>query len=133
MKKKSNRRHAVVYALGMTVAFSAGALVAQDDGSDPTPPELASGEGGQATELSTQSSGTSGGVPPTTQVRQHEEFGQKITEYGRQGNVFLITVKPRIGLTQYWNDLDGDGQFQRRASDNIDENVNLPKWRLGGW
>ena len=45
----------------------------------------------------------------------------------------MITVKPRMGPTQYWNDPDGDGQFQLRTSSGINEDINLPKWRLGGW
>lgn len=69
--------------------------------------------------------------PP--RVRTREEYGQIVTEYERRGGVYMMTVKPRVGPKQYWNDPDGDGQFQRSTSDNIDESLNLPKWRLGGW
>lgn len=99
---------------GLVVAVSTGAWA--DDGGD-----------------SRQSPTESRPVPEAPTVRERMEHGQIITEYERRGGVYLMTVKPRVGPTQYWNDPDGDGQFQRSTSDDIDENVNLPKWRLGGW
>lgn len=102
----------------LLVAVSSVTRAAEDGASAPEPPEVASDETGAKT---------------GTVVRERTEHGQVITEYQRRGGVYMMTVKPRVGPTQYWNDPDGDGQFQRSTSDDIDENLNLPKWRLGGW
>lgn len=111
MHAKSKRTLTALCALGLMLAAAAGARAQETSGQDD-----ASGE-----------------APPPPSANTRQEFGQTITEYERHGDVYLMTVKPRVGPTQYWNDPDGDGQFQRQNSDDLDENVNLPKWRLGGW
>jgi hypothetical protein len=129
MKTKSTTIRAALCALVMTLVLAGIARAAQDEEAEavPVPPTVT--ESGSDTERS----GEADRAPPPVRVLQRQEYGQTITEYERGGRVFLMTVKPRVGPTQYWEDPDGDGQFQRSNSDNIDENINLPKWRLGGW
>lgn len=122
------------------LAATTGVRAAEDETEDLAPPEIVttqdSGQdGGQDSDKDsgTGSDAASAQAPPPYEVRQRQAYGQTITEYERGGDVFMMTVKPRTGWTQYWNDPDGDGQFQRSTSDDIDENMNLPKWRLGGW
>lgn len=122
---------AALWSLGMVAALAGGVHAAQDEAdAAPEPPGIS--EGGTAGEAGAQADGNEQ-TPPPQRIHRRQEFGQTITEYERGGRVFLMTVKPRLGPTQYWDDPDGDGQFQRRNSDTIDENHNLPKWRLGGW
>lgn len=141
MNPISRTLQAALCSLGMIVALAGGVHAAQDEGADdaPAPPEIseqgaeqgaddADGESREDRQAREDEQ-----APPPPRVHRREEFGQTITEYERGGRVFLMTVKPRIGPTQYWDDPDGDGQFQRRNSDTIDENHNLPKWRLGEW
>ena len=103
-------RRACAYALTLAVASPGMALAADEENTD-----------GAAV------------VAPLPEVTQREAYGQTITEYRRGNDVFLMTVKPRYGPTQYWSDPDGDGQFQRSTSDDVSDEINLPKWRLGGW
>lgn len=127
MNMKPKTRHAVVHALAAVLALGGGAAAAQQqsDGDAPAPPALAEGESGQA--------GEQARAPAPTRIHRRTEHGQTITEYYRGGKLVLMTVKPRVGPTQYWDDPDGDGQFQRHTSDNIDESLNLPKWKIGSW
>lgn len=124
---KPKSRHAAGPALVAVLLLAGGAAGAQEqaDGDAPAPPALAEGESGQA--------GEQARTPPPTRIDRRTEHGQTITEYYRGGKLFLMTVKPRVGPTQYWDDPDGDGQFQPRTSDNIDETLNLPKWKIGSW
>lgn len=128
MNAKLTTIDAVLCGLAVLVALAGPARAAQDEAADaaPAPPEITGpgGESGQAREQA---------APPPVSVDSRQQFGQTITEYKRGGRVFLMTVKPRNGPTQYWDDLDGDGQFQHSNSNNIDETMNLPKWRLGNW
>ncbi|MGA8260569.1 MAG: DUF2782 domain-containing protein [Arenicellales bacterium] len=111
----------VAVPLTLVVPASARSDQKADQGSDQPP-------------VQAQTSSDAGKEAPLPQeVRQRQQFGQTVTEYLRNGRVFMITVKPRIGPTQYWNDPDGDGEFQRRTSSGINEDINLPKFRLGGW
>jgi len=120
------RLRAAAALAGLWLAPAAVALAGEDAGGVPEPPAVVDA-GDASTDAPPGNRGAS------TEARTIEKYGQTITEYERGGRVFLITVEPRVGPTQYWNDPDGDGQFQRRNSDDIDENVNLPKWRIGGW
>lgn len=121
MKARSSRLQAALgtltCALALSVAVSAGVQAADKTG--------------QANDQDDQA--VTKGAPPAQEKRVRHEFGQTITEYVRNGEVFMMTVKPRVGPTQYWSDPNGDGQFQNRTNNSIDDNVNLPKWRLGGW
>jgi len=94
---------------------------------------ILAGGAGAADEAGGQSAAQAVAPPLPPRVQHREEYGQTITEYSRGGRVFLMTVKPRVGPTQYWEDPDGDGQFQQSTSDDIEERLNLPKWKLGDW
>lgn len=135
MKANSSRIFpilAAVAALTVAAALSTAAAADEEDGTDPVPPDMTEETAGeQSHEGADDASAAEAPAAPVVQTRM--EHGQRITEYRRQGRVFMMTVEPRGGPKQYWNDPDGDGQFQHRTSPDIDENVNLPKWRLGGW
>jgi hypothetical protein len=111
MKTKSQKTYAATLALGLVVAGSGIVLAADEETAD----------------------SASEAVPPPPEVIERQAYGQTITEYRRGNEIFMMTVKPRYGPKQYWNDPDGDGQFQRSTSDDVSEDMNLPKWRLGGW
>jgi len=133
-------------AAALSLAVSAAPADERDE-TAPEPPALADQRAeevrpaGEARPVEGNGAPADDGEPDAPQVRRFpdgeprtiEEHGQTITEYSRGGRVYMMTVKPRLGPTQYWQDREGDGQFQRHNSDDIDESVNLPKWRLGGW
>lgn len=131
MKLNPMTLRALICGLGMMLALGGAARAAQDEAGDetPAPPDITESE----TDSGVREGGKEEQTPPPPRVQTRQEYGQTITEYSRGGRVFMMTVKPRNGPTQYWEDPDGDGEFQRRTSDNIDETINLPKWRLGGW
>lgn len=135
MNTTSSKLYPILAAAAVALAVSAAATAAEEDATDPAPPDLADEASSQperpADDAESDSDEAAAPEMPTVQTRI--EHGQTITEYRRQGRVFMMTVEPRRGPKQYWNDPDGDGQFQRRTSPDLDENVNLPKWRLGGW
>lgn len=131
MHAKSKPLHAALCVLGVGLALTGGVVAAQDGAADEPPQSADTGTAEPRVEA--DRSGDEGGPPPAPRVHRRQEHGQTITEYSRGGRVFRMTVKPRVGPTQYWDDPDGDGQFQRSTSDDIDESPNLPKWRLGGW
>jgi len=126
-------------ALAVTAAAMlvlGGARAAEEDETVPVPPEpAAESSGEQQAEPAEQDNAGETKTRRTrdVEVNTRREHGQTITEYSRNGEVFLMIVKPRVGPKQYWQDPDGDGQFQRSTSDDIDESVNLPKWRIGTW
>lgn len=131
MQVKTTSRHAALCALTAALLLAGGVRAAEDAPAEDAPAPPDSAEDPAASTTGQQ--GEAGQPPPPVRAHRREAFGQTITEYSRGGRVFLMTVKPRVGPTQYWDDPDGDGQFQRSTSDNIDENLNLPKWKLGGW
>lgn len=136
MSAKSSRVFPILAAwaaaLAVAAALSTAAMAAEEDGTDPVPPDMAEETSGERSQAAGDDA-SSAEAPEAPVVQTRVEHGQTITEYRRQGRVFMMTVEPRTGPKQYWNDADGDGQFQRRTSPDLDENVNLPKWRLGGW
>jgi hypothetical protein len=66
-------------------------------------------------------------------VREYEEGGQAITEYRRFGQLYMLKVKPKGAAPMYMIDQYGDGELNRRPADSIEDDVNLPKWRLGSF
>lgn len=119
MNMASKTLPAGLAVLGLMWGLSGGAAA-----QDTTAPDPAQADSNGASES---------GAPPPTRVQRRQEAGQTITEYTRGGKVILMTVEPRKGPTQYWQDPDGDGQFQQSTGDAFDEQLNLPKWKLGDW
>jgi len=135
MNTNSIKLYPLLALAAMALSVSVPAMAAGEDNADPEPPEIsdqASGEPDRAADASTADEEQSA-APEAPTVEPRTEHGQTITEYRRQGQVFMMTVKPRAGPKQYWDDPDGDGQFQRSTSSNVDESINVPKWRLGSW
>jgi len=71
-------------------------------------------------------------LPPPDEITERREGDEVITEYRRFGKVYMIKIKPKVGASQYIVDRDGDGRFETKTQD-INEEFNLPKWRLGTW
>lgn len=69
----------------------------------------------------------------TLDVREYEEGTQAITEYRRFGQLYMLKVKPKGAAPLYMIDQYGDGELNRRPADSIEDDVNLPKWRLGSF
>lgn len=65
------------------------------------------------------------------QAKQTVEGSTTVTEYSRGGLVYSVKMKQKYGATQYL-DVKGDGQLQPTPEELYD-NVNLPKWKLGNW
>lgn len=71
--------------------------------------------------------------PATLDIREYEEGSQAITEYRRFGQLYMLEVKPKGAASLYMIDQYGDGELNRRPADSIEDDVNLPKWRLGSF
>lgn len=71
-------------------------------------------------------------LPPPDEIIEHREGKQLITEYRRFGQVYMIKIRPKNGPSQYVVDRDGDGRFETKT-ENLSEEFNLPKWRIGSW
>jgi hypothetical protein len=67
-------------------------------------------------------------------IREYEEGAQAITEYRRFGQLYMLKVKPKGAAPPlYMIDQYGDGELNKRPADSIEDDVNLPKWRLGSF
>ncbi len=66
-------------------------------------------------------------------IREYQEGAQAITEYRRFGQLYMLKVKPKGTAPLYMMDQYGDGELNRRPADSIEDDVNLPKWRLGNF
>ena len=53
------------------------------------------------------------------------------TQYRRRGYIYELKMEPRLGATQYLSD-KGTGQLQTREN-GLEDQTNLPKWRIGKW
>ncbi len=71
--------------------------------------------------------------PGTVDIREYEEGTQAITEYRRFGQLYMLKVKPKGLAPLYMIDQYGDGELNRRPAESIEDDVNLPKWRLGNF
>lgn len=71
-------------------------------------------------------------LPPPEEITERKEGDQVVTEYRRFGQVYLIKIKPKVGASQYMVDRDGDGRFETKT-ENLSEEFDLPKWRIGTW
>ncbi len=69
----------------------------------------------------------------TLDIREYEEGSQAITEYRRFGQLYMLKVQPKGAAPLYMIDQYGDGELNTRPADSIEDNVNLPKWRLGSF
>ncbi len=91
--------------------------------------------GDQATaEQPTTDPGAAGVDAGTLDIREYEEGTQAITEYRRFGQLYMLKIKPKGAAPPlYMIDQYGDGELNRRPADSIEDDVNLPKWRLGSF
>ncbi len=64
-------------------------------------------------------------------VRKWREGDQRITEYRRFGHLYMLEVHPKGGAPLYLIDRHGAEGLDIRPAENIEDNVNLPKWRIG--
>ncbi|MBY5940196.1 DUF2782 domain-containing protein [Halomonas sp. DP5N14-9] len=59
---------------------------------------------------------------PDISVRQ--EANQTLREYRVNGKLYAIKVEPKDGSAYFLVDRNGDGNFERQGSDNVD----IPGW-----
>ncbi len=69
----------------------------------------------------------------TADIREYKEGSQAITEYRRFGQLYMLKIKPKGAAPLYMIDQYGDGELNTRPADSIEDDVNLPKWRLGSF
>jgi len=120
----------LLYISLLTGALSGPPVLAQQKDLEPLPPpELPTDEQRAKAEAAAKEKAE---LPPPDEITQREEGDKFITEYRRFGKVYMIKIKPKVGASQYMVDRDGDGRFETKTQD-INEEFNLPKWRLGTW
>ncbi len=73
------------------------------------------------------------GALTSVDIQERREGSQAITEYRRFGQLYMIKVKPKGAAPLYIIDQYGDGQLNTRPAESIEDDVNLPKWRIGGF
>ena len=117
--------------ISLVVAFMYGtAALAQKQALEPLePPDLPTEEERAKAEAAAKERAE---LPPPEEVTERVVGDQVITEYRRFGQVYLIRIKPKVGATQYMVDRDGDGRFEIKT-ENLSEEFDLPKWRIGTW
>ncbi len=98
----------------------------------PPPPDIPTAEERARAEAAAAERADEPERPPRDDVIERVEGNQTITEYRRFGQIYMVKIQTKNAPAQYWVDPDGDGQFQKREMD-INEDINLPKWRIGNW
>ena len=115
------------------------AASAQDSTEVPNPPAIPTDEERQRAEQAAReyrdqqpAAAAEGKTPYGLGERETVEGSTAVTEYSRGGHVYSLKIKPGQAPTQYV-DAPGDGQLQPPTNEELPENYNLPKWRLGHW
>ena len=111
------------------------AVWAQDTTEAPDPPAIPTAAERAAAEEAAKQQGTperaneeDAGVART---RQTVEGNTTVTEYSRAGHIYSLKMKQDYGPPQYL-DAEPDGRMEPTNQDLYDD-VNIPKWRLGNW
>lgn len=55
-----------------------------------------------------------------------------VTEYSRAGQVHMLKVKPKHMPPQYIDQNQPGGSLEPQ-NDDMSQDVNLPKWKIGSW
>ena len=112
---------------------------AQDSTEVPDPPAIPTDEERSRAEQAAREIETVRGPPSPHSDTPYEPRERKVvegstavTEYSRGGHVYSMKIKPGQAPTQYV-DAPGDGQIQPSTNEELPDNYNLPKWRLGSW
>lgn len=115
------------------------AAPAQDSTEVPNPPAIPTDEERERADQAArdfQAQQTSPSPHSDTPYGPHErktvEGSTTVTEYSRGGHVYSMKIKPGQAPTQYV-DAPGDGQLDRPTNEELFDDYNLPKWRLGNW
>jgi hypothetical protein len=115
------------------------AVPAQDSTEVPNPPAIPSEEerakaeeAARAYEARQKTPEPHGNAPYGPRERKTVEGSTSVTEYSRSGHVYSLKIKPGKAPTQYV-DAPGDGQLEPPTNEDLPENYNLPKWRVGSW
>lgn len=67
--------------------------------------------------------------PDITIIRRGKKT---IQEFRRNGQLYMIRIKPDIGPAYYFLDTDGDGNMDVRRSD-MDKGLNINQWKILEW
>jgi len=104
---------AMVAALLLSVASTAGAEDRQPISAPPPPPPLQSGQP----------------LEPEVTIRRTQR--EVIYEYRRNGELYMVRVQPRVGPPYHFVDVDNDGTLDYRPGDPVRNNIN--QWILYRW
>lgn len=115
------------------------AAFAQDSTEVPNPPAIPTEEERERAEQAAReyreqqpATASEGKAPYGLGERKTVEGSTTVTEYSRGGHVYSLKIKSGQAPTQYV-DAPGDGQLQPPTNEELPDNYNLPKWRLGHW
>jgi len=97
--------------LAFTAAWAA-------DKSPPSPPPVTTKKGASPAP-----------VPEVTIIHRNRGL---IEEYRINGKLYMIKVVPKKGIPYFLLDSDGDGNFDRRATE-LDPYILIPSWTLFRW
>lgn len=71
-------------------------------------------------------------IQPTVTIR--EEEGQRIEEYRRNGQVYMVRVTPiEGGISYYYIDTDGDGKLELDPDQQAMNPVQPVHWKIKEW
>ncbi len=67
--------------------------------------------------------------PDITIIRKGKKT---IQEFRKNGQLYMVRIKPDVGPAYYLLDTDGDGNMDVRRSD-MDKGLNINQWKLFEW
>jgi hypothetical protein len=108
------------------IFFSSNPLWAQDDleKPPPIPPE-------QLQDVPIPPKVQDEQIEPTVTIR--EEEGQRIEEYRLNGQVYMVKVTPKDGVSYYYIDNDGDGRLELDMTRSVPDPVQPVYWKVKEW
>ena len=70
-------------------------------------------------------------IEPTVTIREEED--RRIEEYRLNGQVYMVKVTPKGGITYYYVDADGDGRLELDVDQRALNPVQPVYWKVKEW
>jgi hypothetical protein len=70
-------------------------------------------------------------IEPTVTIREEED--RRIEEYRLNGQVYMVKVTPKGGITYYYVDADGDGRLELDIDQRALNPVQPVYWKVKEW
>lgn len=118
----------VATALVISILYAL-TLQAQDDA--PAPPAVGDATAGTPAVIPEVTAGNEADPDDPRGLNEVTAASGTETQYRRRGYIYELKMEPRGGATQYMSD-HGTGQLQTREN-GLEDQTNLPKWRIGKW